>query len=202
MTKESVKAMREYRAAFMTVLGHLDAEGVPFEKAPRLLGVTKREFNKCALAAAAATWDRVVDDLAVMESSNDPFLIAGLVTSMGNVHEVLARFGCDMTSDSGFAPLKIKKQAFEDYGYDVVMMTLTWVEGRGAQMATKFGTWNLVENLDKCMRCVGMDPSNEQFYKDTGFESRADFEKTYANHVEKAQRVKLEAICPTHHHSC
>lgn len=200
MTKESVKAMREYRAAFMTVLGHLDAEGVPFEKAPRLLGITKREFNTCALAAAAATWDRVVDDLAVMEKSNDPFLIARLVTNIGNIHEVLARFGGDMTSDAGFVPLKIKKQAFDDYGYDVVMMTLTWVESRGAQMAAKFGTWDFVGVLDKCMRSVGMDPANEQFYQDTGFKSRAHFEKIYSDCVEKAQRVKLEAICPTHYH--
>ncbi|AGH97092.1 hypothetical protein [Micavibrio aeruginosavorus] len=200
MTKRSIQAMREYRTAFITVLGHLDAEGVPYDKAPRLLGITKREFNKCALAAAAATWDRVVDDLAVMDKSHDPFLIAALVTNMGNVHEVLARFGGDMQSDAGFAPLKVKKQAFENYGYDVVMMALTWVESRGAQMATRFGPWDFVGVLDKCMQCAGLDPANEQLYKDTGFESRAHFEKTYADCVEKAQRVKLETICPTHHH--
>jgi hypothetical protein len=50
------------------------------------------------------------------------------------------------------------------------------------------------------MQCAGLDPANEQLNKDTGFESRAHFEKTYADCVEKAQRVKLETICPTHHH--
>lgn len=199
MTKESVKAMREYRAAFMTVLGHLDAEGVAMDKAHRVLGVTKREFNKCALAAAVATWDASMDDVVALEKKNSVLGRGMLLAQLGNVHEVLVLLGADVSSDAGFAALGITKQVFDMECREAVLGALMMVETGGVQMAIQYGDWDFVNNVYRCMCAGGISPSQDQIYKDAGLKSRAHFEAVYADCKDKAARIRSEAICPLNH---